>query len=252
MHSRFWRFVCLFFFAGEVPLAAATQLTVSAAASLSDPLGEIKTAYTHAAPDVALTFNFGGSGLLQQQIMQGAPVDLFIAAAPRHMDALEERGRIVVESRRNLLSNVLVLIAPRGTSVVQKFDDLASASVRRIMIGDPKAVPAGAYAEELLSTLNLMPAVSSKIVRALDVRQVLAAVATRNVDAGFVYATEAQRSNKVRVVATAPKGSHAPIQYPMAIIAQSRSRDAAERFATYLQSAPARAVFVKWGFLVAQ
>jgi molybdate transport system substrate-binding protein len=241
---------------GGATLSAADRrpLTVSAASSLSDALAEIKAAYAKSAPEVALTFNFGGSGLLQQQIAHGAPVDLFIAAAPRHIDALVERGLIVPESRRDLLSNVLVLIAPgQGSAALKGLDDLRGRKVRRIMIGDPTSVPAGAYAEQALRSLKLLDAVAAKLVRALNVRQVLTSVETGNVDGGFVYATDAKRSQKSRIVAIVPAELHQPIIYPAAIIAGCRHPEQAKRFLAFLHDDPAaRALFLKWGFQMSE
>jgi molybdate transport system substrate-binding protein len=242
--------------AGSAVVCAADlqSLTVSAASSLSDVLGEIKAAYakTEAGAGVTLIFNFGGSGLLQQQIAHGAPVDVFIAAAPGHIEALGGRGLLLPGSRRDLLSNRLVLIVPGDArKSIERSEDLRADAVRRIMIGDPRSVPAGAYAEEALAALHLTDAIRPKLVRALNVRQVLTAVETRNVDAGFVYATDAQRSDKVRVAVRVPPELHAAIIYPVAIVANSRNRSRAARFVAFLADDPvARKLFLKWGFLM--
>jgi molybdate transport system substrate-binding protein len=227
---------------------AETPLTVSAAASLKEALTEIKAAYLRDHDGVTLTFNFGGSGLLQQQIENGAPVDAFISAAPRQMDALEQKGLLLTGTRRDLVSNTLVLIAPKNTSLINGFADLAKPEVKHVIIGDPKSVPAGTYAAEVFAFLKIREVVESKLVRALDVRQVLGAVATGNAEAGVVYLTDVKASENVRMVATAPAGSHARIVYPVAVIKDTKHAEAASAFVEFLAGTAARAVFTKHGF----
>ncbi len=227
---------------------AATPITVSAAASLKDALTEIQKVYAKAQPDVVVTYNFAGSGALQQQIENGAPVDVFISAAPKQMDALEKRELLLAGTRRNLLTNTLVLIAPKNSTVIQGFADLTKADVRHIALGDPRSVPAGTYAAETLVALKLSAAVESKLVRMLDVRQVLTSVETGDAQAGFVYRTEALLSEKIRVAATAAAEQHAPIIYPIAVIKDTKHPDAARAFVAFLSSEAAKTVFAKFGF----
>jgi molybdate transport system substrate-binding protein len=227
---------------------AATPVTVSAAASLKDALTEIQALYAKSNPDVTVTLNFGGSGALQQQIENGAPVDVFISAAPKQMDALAAGGLLLDGTRHNLLTNTLVLIAPKASKTVNTFADLTKPEVKHIALGDPKSVPAGTYAAATLATLKLATAVEEKYVRMLDVRQVLTSVETGDAEAGFVYRTDALLSDKVRVVATAPADSHPPIVYPIAIIKDSKQRGAARAFMRFLSDEAAQAVFTKFGF----
>lgn len=232
------------------PLRANTNLLVSAAASLKDVMEEIKPLYQKSNPGVNLTFNFGASGALLQQIEQGAPADIFISAARRQMDTLDQKGALVPGSRTNLANNKLVLIVPSGSRTVTSFNSLKQPEIKRIAMGEPRSVPAGQYAEQVLQKLNLWNAVKPKLVYANNVRQVLAAVESGNADAGMVYITDATISKKVRVVVTADDSYHSPILYPMAVLKNSRNIDAARAFVRYLTGSEARGILRKYGFVV--
>lgn len=224
------------------------KLTVSAAASLKDALDEIKQHYEKEHPDVSLTFNYGSSGSLKQQILQGAPVDLFFSAAIEPYNELVEKG--IIEEGTNLLGNELALIVPKNNSSIKRFEDLAAEEIHKMSIGTPETVPAGLYAKETLERMNLWEAVESKLVYAKDVRQVLSYVETGNVDAGIVYKTDALVSDKVKIAATADESIHAPIMYPVGVIKESQNYDAAKSFYQYLQSENAIKVFEAYGFTV--
>jgi len=230
------------------PQAKSTEIMISAAASLKDSLTEFQKDYAQKKPEVKLTINFGASGTLQQQIEQGAPVDLFISAGKAQMDALEQKNLIVKESKVDLLGNDLVLITGKDNSKVTSLDDLTKASVNQISIGTPESVPAGKYAKESLTSLKLWDALQPKFVLAKDVTQVLNYVETGNVEAGLVYQSDAQGSTKVKVVTVVPASSHKPIVYPAALIAASKNKQVAEDFLKYLQSSDAQKVFMKYGF----
>jgi molybdate transport system substrate-binding protein len=229
---------------------AQTALSVSAAASLKDALADVESAYAKGQTHLEFTNNFGSSGTLAMQIDQGAPADVFLSAAAKPMDDLEARGLIVAGTRSNLLKNSLVLIAPLDSGL-RDFQGLSAASVRTIALGDPASVPAGQYGRQTLESLHLLDKINAKLVLGKDVRQVLTYVETGNADAGLVYATDAQISSKVRVVATAPDSTHDPIVYPVAVIKGSRNEQAARSFVDYLSSAAAKAIFVKHGFTIA-
>lgn len=228
--------------------AKPTEILVSAAASLQNALTELQTDYAKKKPDVKLTFNFGASGTLQQQIEQGSPVDLFISAGKSQMDALDQKGLIVKDSRVNLLGNDLVLITGKDNSKVTSLDDLSKPGVEKISIGTPKSVPAGQYAQESLTSLKLWDTLQPKFVQAKDVTSVLNFVETGNADAGFVYRSDAQGSTKAKIVAVVPESSHKPIVYPAAVIAATKNKQVAEDFLKYLQSSEAQQVFTKDGF----
>ncbi len=223
------------------------KLTIAAAASLVDALNELETMYKEEKPNVTLTYNLAASGTLQKQIEEGAPADLFISAGKSQMDALVEKELIVEDSLMNLLGNELVLIANKD-SAMTSFDDLTTDAVQKISIGTPETVPAGKYAQETLTTMNLWDQIQSKIVMANDVRQVLTYVETGDVDAGLVYSSDATQGQNIKVVAAAPAGSSKPIVYPMAIIADSKNIEAAADFEEFLISDKAMQVFVKYGF----
>lgn len=231
--------------------APSTTLTISAAASLKDALEEIKPLYCQQKSNVTLTYNFGSSGALQQQIEQGAPADVFISAAKKQMDALQEKGLLLDGTRKDLLKNQVVLIAPKDAAAVTDFKDLTSDRIKKVALGEPKSVPAGKYAEEVLTSQNILNKIKAKTVYAKDVRQVLNYVESGNADAGIVYLSDAKSSDKVKVVATASEKSHSPVVYPIAVLKNSKNVDAAKEFVQFLSSDTAKSVFEKQGFTVA-
>lgn len=224
-------------------------LTISAAASLKDAMEEIKTAYTKEKANVTIQYNFGSSGSLQQQIEQGAGVDVFVSAATKQMDALKDKGLILEDTRKDFLENKIVLVVPEDSSNVADFKDLSTNNVKKVGLGEPKSVPVGQYAEEVLTKLNLLDLIKSKVVYGKDVKEVLTWVETGNADAGIVYETDAKVSDKVKVAAKAPEGSHKPIYYPAAVIKASKNPDAAKDYINFLYSSKAKPIFEKYGFV---
>ncbi|MGG3693279.1 molybdate ABC transporter substrate-binding protein [Heyndrickxia ginsengihumi] len=223
------------------------ELTVSAAASLQDALDDIKADFEKDHPNVKLNYNFGASGTLQQQISQGAPVDLFFSAAEDKFDLLVKKGKIDKKKGEDLVGNDLVLIVPKDSNKgITSFKDLTKAT--KIALGTPEAVPAGQYGEETLKNLNLWKSVKGKVVYGKDVRQVLTYVESGNVDAGIVYKTDALISSKVKIVATASEKSHTPIIYPVGVIKDSSHLKEAQLFYNYLHSKKSMQVFKKYGF----
>ncbi|MFD1425999.1 molybdate transport system substrate-binding protein [Kroppenstedtia sanguinis] len=223
-----------------------TELYLLAAASLTDVVQEVKKVYEQEHRHVKLVPSFASSGKLQQQIEQGAPADLFISAGEKEMDVLIQEGQIVSDHHRSFLHNELVLIVSRNEEKIKGFEDLAQAS--KIAVGEPKTVPAGEYSKQTLQFMKLWDSLQSRMVFAGDVRQVLTYVETGNVDAGLVYRTDAQTSDRVTVAATAPAGSHRPIVYPMGVVKGSPNREEADRFYDWLDGKKARAIFHKYGF----
>ncbi|MBD2189867.1 molybdate ABC transporter substrate-binding protein [Pseudanabaena mucicola] len=223
------------------------ELTVSAAASLKETLDEITSLYSQVNPNVIIRNNFGGSGNLQQQIINGAPVDIFIAAAAKQMDELQQKGFIVADTRRNLLSNRLVLIVPKDQDHVMNLQDLAKVN-ERIAIGDPRSVPVGEYTEQALTKLELWQDLQPKFVLGNNVRQVLQFVESGNAQAGIVYATDAKNSPKVKVVQVIDAKLHQPIVYAIAILQKSINQSIAKSYLEFLSSEPAKAIFEKYGF----
>ncbi|MBD2058641.1 molybdate ABC transporter substrate-binding protein [Oculatella sp. FACHB-28] len=232
--------------------AQSARLLIAAAASLQNAIEEIDPLFESANPGIIVSYNFAASGPLQQQIEQGAPVDLFISAAVRQMNALQEGNLIVSNTRRNLLTNSLVLVAPRNSTLgLTGFRQLANSDVERISMGEPRSVPAGQYAEELFRNLGIWDQLQPKLVFGNSVRNVLGTVESGNADAGVVYATDARISAQVTQVATAPSDLHTPIVYPMAVVAASRNQQAARTYARFLRSRQAQAVFRRYGFGIA-
>ncbi|WP_009634264.1 molybdate ABC transporter substrate-binding protein [Synechocystis sp. PCC 7509] len=226
----------------------SNSLTVSAAASLRNVLEEVKQEYAKLQPDVKIIYNFGASGALQQQIEQGANVDIFISAAAKQMNALESKKLLVANTRKNLLGNQIVLIVPKNTQDISSFTDLQSDRITKIALGEPSSVPAGKYAQEVLSYLNILEATKKKFIFAKDVRQVLSYVETENVDAGIVYVTDAKQSKLVKVIATASAKSHSPVIYPIAVIQSSKNVSQARSFTDFLLSKEAISIYQKYGF----
>ncbi|MGU3441808.1 molybdate ABC transporter substrate-binding protein [Bacillus cereus] len=225
------------------------ELTISAAASLQDALKEIEKQYKEKEPNIKLSFNFGASGALQQQIEQGAPADLFFSAAEDKFQTLVKKGFISEKEGKNLLGNELVLVIPKDSSLT-KFQDLKDEKIKKIALGTPESVPAGKYAKASLTHENLWNDVQNKVVFTKDVRQVLTYVETGNVDAGIVYKTDALISDKVKIGETAAATSHEPIHYPLGVIKESKHKKEATSFYEYLQSKDAQSIFKKYGFTV--
>jgi len=230
--------------------AAPVTLTVSAAISLKAPLETLKAEYEKAHPDVKVLYNFGSSGSLQQQIVNGAPVDVFISAAAKQMDELEHGGSIIPESRFVLVGNTVVLVAPAGSKTLAGFEGLASEGIKTIAIGEPKSVPAGMYAMEILEYFRIAEDVKSKLVFGKDARQVLTYVEGGNADAGIVYGSDAAGSKSVRVVAVAPGSSHKKVEYPAAIVRASSHPAEAGAFLAFLRSKEALELFKSAGFVI--
>ncbi|HWQ69504.1 MAG TPA: molybdate ABC transporter substrate-binding protein, partial [Patescibacteria group bacterium] len=209
----------LLVFAAQLTRASAapsTELLVSAAISLKEPLQAIGAHFEQRHPDVKVVFNWGSSGALRQQIEHGAPVDLYISAASKQMDELEAKGLLLNETRHTLAANLLVLIR----SSVLRFDlasfkDLTKSEIKLIAIGSPRTVPAGEYAQMVLTSLGLWDSLQPKLIFTENVRQALAYVVRGEVEAALVYATDAQSAGEsVRVIAVAPEGSAPLARYP--------------------------------------
>ena len=227
-------------------VATAQTLTVSAASSLTQALREIGRAYEAAHPNITLRFNFAASGVLVQQLAQGAPVDIFASAdedsLQRGIDQkLLERMRV-----QDFASNQLVLVvAAPSTAPIKTLADLAGPAVRRIAIGKIATVPAGRYAQRVLQDAGLWAPLQSKLVQADSVRQVLDYVARGEVDAGFVYRTDAAlMPAAVQVVQT----FSIPVRYSAAVVGSSRFTAQALAFVVHLKSPTAQAVLQRHSF----
>jgi molybdate transport system substrate-binding protein len=231
------------------PKATPVTITVSAAASLQDAMVEIAKEYAKEKPNVKVTFNFGASGTLQKQIEQGAPVDLFLSAGKKQMDALKSQNLLDNNTLKTLLFNDVVLIVPKDSKLVLKgFSDLTGSKVKKVAMGEPKSVPAGQYGEEILTFYKILDAVKAKTVYGNDVRGVLTWVEDGNADAGIVYKTDALISSEVRIIATASAETHSPVVYPAAVLKSAKYHYTAGVFLNYLSGKKAMDIFKKYGF----
>jgi len=230
---------------------ASQPLVVLAASSLQEALQAEADAWVkqdHPHP----VLSFAASSALARQIESGAPADLFLSADEDWMDATEKAGALRKGTRRDLLGNSIVLIAPKASAAAVDLSSAASLDAAigkgRLAMANPEAVPAGKYGKAALERLKLWDNVARKVAATDNVRAALALVESGEAPLGIVYATDAAASAKVRVVATFPAGSHPPIRYPVAILAASTSRQA-ESFERFLASARGRAIFARHGFV---
>lgn len=221
------------------------SITVSAAASLQGAMNELKDNYikAHHLNDNQINITYAGSGSLRQQIEQGAPSSIFVSADTKNMTMLEEKK--LVEDVKPLTANSLVVIVPKDKPEF-KLDNLANAN--RISLGTIDTVPAGRYAKDALTALNLWDKVESKVVYAKDVKAVGATIASGAADVGFVYKTDAMAlGDKVTITEIVPSNLHKPILYPIAIISKQKN-DLTSDFYKYLTSPEAMQILQKYGF----
>jgi molybdate transport system substrate-binding protein len=249
--ARFrFAFALLFAVLFATPVLAA-DITVFAAASLTDALNEIGKAYAVKTGN-HVAFSFAASSVLARQIESSAGADMFLSADLDWMDYLDKKALLAPGTRRTLLGNHLVLIAPTGLKVTVKiaphFDLAGALGNSRLAIADPASVPAGKYGKAALTNLGVWDSVSGKLAVAENVRAALAYVARGETTLGIVYNTDARIEPRVHVVGTFPDGSHKPILYPVALTKDAKP--GAADFEAYLESPAAKAVFAKDGFIV--
>jgi len=227
------------------------ELNVSAAASLTDALTAVNNLYMEENDYVKIVTNFASSGTLQKQIEQGAPADVFFSAGTKQMQALQDGGLIINDTRQNLLTNKVVLIIPKSSPLqITDFMGLLNDNVQMIAISDPDSSPAGDYAKQALQQLGIWEQVQSKLILCTDVRQVLTYVEGNNVQAGILFATDAAVSTSVTVVADGPAEINAKIVYPIAVIKASTNVQAAKDYIAFLLSNEAKTIFEQYGFVV--
>ena len=233
--------------------AEKPEVTVLAAASLTDALDEIIAEYEKDA-ECTITPSYAGSGDLVQQIEGGAPCDIFISASKSNMDQLEEGGYIDTETRQDLLLNTLTLIATTEKKDVVTMDTLTSDEVGTIAVGEPETVPAGKYASQVFDNMAITDQISGKIVYAKVVRAVLNYVETGDADCGFVYRTDALLLDEESgvIIGDVDSSLHDAIVYPAAILTEAPQADFAADFYEFLQSDFAKEVFEKYGFTIAE
>lgn len=228
------------------------ELTVSAAASMTDLLHEVRDLYHQLHPEVRIIFNFASSGTLKNQIERGAPVDVFISAGEREMQELTEAGLVEKNEIFTLAQNRLVMIIPDTSSRmrIQQLSDLLSAGVHKIAVGDPQTVPAGYYTKQVLERERLYESLRHKLVYAKDVRQVLTYVESGNVDAGFVYQSDLIASDRVIDVLMIDESGHDPILYPGAVIGSSSYPEQSRVFLQFFENEQVTEMIKQYGFSV--
>ncbi|WP_432259374.1 molybdate ABC transporter substrate-binding protein [Cupriavidus sp. TMH.W2] len=230
------------------PPAFAADLVVSAAASLTNAFKSLAGSFERAHPGTHVVLNFGASDVLMQQIIKGAPADVFASADQEAMNKAEAEKVIAPASRRNFAANQVVLIVPADSTLgISKLQDLTRPEVKRIAYGNPASVPVGRYTRGALETAGLWGAVAAKGVPAQNVRQSLDYVARGEVEAGFVFATDAAvMPDKVKVAVQVP--SQTPVTYPIAVTSQTRQQKEAAQFVDYVASPEGQAILSRFGF----
>ena len=236
--------------AETAPISAEkNEVTILAAASLTDVCAELESVYSKGHSDTSLIFSFGSSGALQTQIEEGAPADIFFSASTKQMNALDEQGLMDKDIITELLENKIVLVVPADSDKgITSFDDIDTDRVSMIGLGEPGSVPAGQYAEEVLTSLGILDIAKSKANYGTDVRTVLSWVETGEVDCGIVYATDAYSTDKVTIAAEAPEGSCKKVIYPVGIVKSAPNAAGAKEFEDFLKSDEAMDIFEKYGF----
>lgn len=228
--------------------AHAGELTVSAASSLTNVFRELARHYEIRHPGTTVRLNFAASGTLLQQIARGAPVDVLATADQDTMDQAEAKGLVVANERRNFAGNSLVVVVPADSLLrLKSLQDLAQPRINLVAMGNPASVPAGRYALRALQTSGAWPSLKGRIIHTQNVRQALDYVARGEVEAGFVYATDAPaQAGKVRVAFTVPLPT--PVHYPAAPATDAVNTGAARSFVQYLLSPEAQALLAQAGF----
>ena len=228
--------------------AQAGEITVSAAASLTNAFKDIAPLFEAAHPGAKVQLNFAASGALLAQIAKGAPADVFVSADQESMDQAQQQNLLKAGQRRDVVSNALVVIVPApAPRLPATLADLNQPAFARIAIGQPASVPVGRYAKSVLEAAKLWTPIEAKMIGASSVRQVLDYVARAEVDAGFVYATDAAiMPDKVKTAFAVPTPK--PILYPVAVLAGAPNAAEAAKFVDFLFTPPAQAVLAKYGF----
>ncbi|OOF40007.1 molybdate ABC transporter substrate-binding protein [Rodentibacter mrazii] len=243
----------LFVIGFGVSLATSAKVTVFAAASMTDALQNVAADYMKQNPENEVIFSFASSSTLAKQVEEGAPADIFISASNKWMKYLSEKDLTVKDTEKVLAGNELVLIAPIKNAVekvdISKGEWIKALKDSYLSVGDPAHVPAGQYAEEALTKLNLWDKVKERLARAKDVRGALALVERSEAPYGIVYSTDAKVSQKVKTVGIFPLDSYKPVVYPMAILKGHDNSDSRD-FLTYLDSEAAKKVLESYGFSI--
>ena len=248
--DRMKKVLSMFLFVAALGLvgskAMADEMTVSAAASLKNAFGEMKTAFEAANKGTTVQTNFAASNPLLKQIVEGAPVDVFASADEATMDKATDAKVVDTKTRKTFAKNDLVLIVPKGATKPANLNDLSK--MNKIAIGNPDSVPAGRYAREALTNAKLWETLQSKYILGTNVRQVLDYVARGEVDAGIVYGTDAkQQADKVDVALVCT--GHTPVTYPIAVATTGKNAKSGQKFVDFVLSEQGQAILAKYGFV---
>ncbi|TNH09020.1 molybdate ABC transporter substrate-binding protein [Testudinibacter sp. TR-2022] len=232
---------------------ANDKLTVFAAASMTNVLQDLATEFKQEQKEAEIVFSFASSSVLARQIDEGAPADIFVSANLKWADFLQEKGKIIVDSRKIIAGNKLVMIAPKSAGEL-KFDLNSEEWLKYLgkhflSVGDPEHVPVGIYAKAALTKLNQWDKVEKQLARAANVRAALTLVERGEAPLGIVYATDAAASDKVQIVGVFPDGSYEAVEYPAAIV-NGHDSETARAFMAFLGTDNAKAVLQKYGFSV--
>lgn len=230
-----------------MPVSAA-EVRLSAAASLTDAVKELTSAFAVASPGISFQPNFGSSGALARQIVEGAPADLFISANQKWMDYLVQEREVSKETVRTLGGNRLVFVGAKGVRAAS-LKELPS--LGRIAVGSPRSVPAGEYAKQALEKAGIWGTLASggRLVMAEDVRQTLLYADRGEVDGAFVYRTDALLARDLKVLFEVPQNLYDPVTYPVALTLQGMKNPAAVAFYNYLKRPEAKKILQKYGFI---
>ncbi|MCQ1534451.1 molybdate ABC transporter substrate-binding protein [Methanosarcina sp. KYL-1] len=229
-----------------------TIITVSAAASLTEAFTDIAEEFEAAKPGTDVELNFAGSGTLRMQIEGGAPIDVFASASESHMDILSEKGLIEERSRKDFTSNTLVMVVPEDSiesgTYPASLEDLTEGSVEKIAIGNPETAPVGKYTEQALEETGLRDEIEGKVILAENVKQVLTYVETGEVEAGFVYRTDAESGQKDLYKITYTVPVNASISYPIAVLSESGNKETAQEFVDFVTGQQGQEILEGYGF----
>lgn len=233
--------------------AQQAQITVSAAASLTEAFADMEKEFETENPYIDVVYNFGASGTLRTQIEGGAPIDIFASAAEDQMNMLASRGLIYNDTRENFVENSLVMIAPKGNTLgLTGMQDLTKTEVEKISIGNPDTVPAGKYAKEALTNAGLWDSVSGKMLMGENVKQALVYVERGEAEAGFVFSTDASsaKNGSIEVITSVPVTT--PITYPIAVVSSTQHKEESQLFIDFVTGEKSRYILEQYGFLIPQ
>ncbi|MHC1756879.1 MAG: molybdate ABC transporter substrate-binding protein [Methanosarcina sp.] len=246
--------LCLFIFALIVAPPGAedqpTTITVSAAASLTEAFTDIAREFEAVHPDTKVELNLAGSGTLRMQIESGAPVDIFASASESDMDLLSEKNLIEESSRKDFAANTLVMVVPEknGSESPKTLEDLTAGSIEKIAIGNPETAPVGKYTKQAMETAGIWDDIENKVILGETVKQVLTYVETGEVDAGFVFITDAESGQKERYEIAFTVPINESITYPIAVVSASANKEEAQEFVDFVTGARGQEILAKYGF----